>query len=515
MHILLLSLPKLPFIILFFFSVTCPTGFTTYEGDFGDVDFTERWEFAHLAENAFKYNLSQTDVGRDLVTCNSYLDTTITRGCVNPNTRRYFGYASVRAECYSDYKRVVDVPLFVDAQLEARAACPWPEFLKGSPGYNANYTFTAQSTANISPSIVSPAPSPSPSPGVLVAALQCLTDNEIEFVDAADGAQYQEAKLVWNKVMTTAKPFAIATPKTTQQVQSAVQCLQENGIAAVPRSGGHSYQGYSVLNNAVTIDLKHLNSTTFSADKTQITIGAGMKLGPLYYTVVTQAPGKVFPAGTCPPVGVGGLITGGGIGYLTRAHGLSCDLLVSLTMVDASGQIITASATENVDLFWASCGGGGGNFGIITDYTVKLMDVPTANVIKFGFTVEENGVDFIMYVQDTVAKIADPALGIVMYPGESKEARSVDVNCLYSGGGSLSDLEKVLESSGLGAVNLTDNNFNVVNAFRREMPFLDFVVEEACKFLFFLLFFFFLFFFSTFFFLFFLCRHGGHCRCSQ
>lgn len=392
------------------------------------------------------------------------------------------------AECVNDDSIVENFPIYVEAQLlgssplEARRACPWPELLPGSLGYNTNFTFTqsdASSVPTATPSettaptpALAPAPAPGPSSSGSENALKCLRKQQIEFLYKSNGTSYTSAKNVWNRLNETTLPLAVAYPKNADQVQAAVKCLVPYGVKAVPRSGGHSYEGFAVLDNTVTLDLKHLNSTTYSEDKSTVTVGGGMRLGPLYYKVVTEAPGKVFPAGTCPAVGVGGLLSGGGIGYLSRKSGLSCDNIVSLKIVDATGALLEVSSTQNPDLFWASCGGGGGNFGIITAFTLKLIDVP-ANITRFEFTVDSDGADFMFYLQSTVDNAADASFGLVANPAVPN---AVTVTGMYPG--SLAELESILEGSKLGP---TMDKFTRANFKAESLSFLDFVVREACE----------------------------------
>lgn len=442
----------------------CPAGFITYTGDYGDEDFTQKWEFAHAAENGFKYNLSQTTGGKNLVPCNSYMSTILTKACVKQSTDEYRGYALITAECTSNNK-IYKVPVYLDAKLlgsspkYARRDCPWPELLQGSPGYDPNFRFTQsdgpiltkpEATADISK------------------ALNCLKTKKIDYLTVLNGESFRKAKLIWNKLNDTNVPSAVVQPTTIVQVQDAVKCLSSNGVRATARGGGHSYEGYSLINNVATVDLRALNSIKVSADKKSATIGGGSRLGPLYYEINKKAPGKSLAGGTCPPVGVGGLIPGGGIGFLTRKEGLACDMLLSLKMVSAAGELIEASASKNQDLFWAQCGGGGGNFGIVVEYTLKLASVPT-KVTRIQFGVEKNLADFLMYVQSTVVNKADSNIGMAIYPDKD----SIDVTLVYLGG--IQEAVKALEKSGLG-VNMPYEKSYYTASY---ISWIDFVVKEA------------------------------------
>ena len=191
---------------------------------------------------------------------------------------------------------------------------------------------------------------------------------------------------VGNKLVSYSKPKGVAFPTSGSQVAAAVKCAAAANVRATPRCGGHGYEGYAVLNNTLTIDVSGLDKTTLSADQTTATVGGGSTLGKAYYYVWQQSGGKrAMVGGTCPAVGAGGHIPGGGLGYLTRQYGLACDQVVQVKVVDAKGSTHTATKAKNSDLFWASCGGGGGNFGIITEFKVKTVPLPpNVTVVELG-----------------------------------------------------------------------------------------------------------------------------------
>lgn len=153
-------------------------------------------------------------------------------------------------------------------------------------------------------------------------------------------------------------------------------------------------------------------------------------------------------------------------GFLNRMYGLACDQLVSLTMVNFKGEILTASAKENPDLFWASCGGGGGNFGIVTEFKLNTVPVP-AKVTYFNFKVTKGAVDYLLHLQNTVAKVADPRIGGLQINPESKN--SVANEGLFLG--PMADLDAALKSSQLSSW--------VVSLSKKEMTWIDSVVKFA------------------------------------
>ena len=144
------------------------------------------------------------------------------------------------------------------------------------------------------------------------------------------------------------------------------------------RSGGHSFAGYST-SPGIVIDVRALTTVTVDREAATAKVGAGMTNLPLYEALWPHR--MTVPAGTCPTVGLTGLALGGGIGRLSTLHGLTSDNLIGLRMIDANGRITIADVEQNADLLWASRGGGGGNFGVVTELTFRLqpVDMPFTN----------------------------------------------------------------------------------------------------------------------------------------
>ena len=163
-----------------------------------------------------------------------------------------------------------------------------------------------------------------------------------------------------------------------------VYCLKWAKTYSVPfrvKSGGHSYEAYSSVAGLV-IDLSLMNTITLDTNANTATIGAGAKLGQIYQAVAEK--NYAFVGGSCPFVGVGGLALGGGFGMLSRKFGLTIDNLIGLRMIAADGTLLNISENENSDLFWACRGGGGGNFGIATQFQFNIH--PLINVALFKVT---------------------------------------------------------------------------------------------------------------------------------
>jgi FAD/FMN-containing dehydrogenase len=182
---------------------------------------------------------------------------------------------------------------------------------------------------------------------------------------------YDTAKRAFNPLFDTKNPVAVATVSTARDVQTCVQATAGR-VTIAARSGGHSYAGYSVPEGGLVVDVAGLNKIEVQGGKA--VIGAGAKLKDVYAALARA--GRALPAGSCPTVGIAGLTLGGGIGVLSRKYGLTCDHLSSAQVVVADGRTLTASASSEPDLFWALRGGGGGNFGIVTEFTFDTDPAP-------------------------------------------------------------------------------------------------------------------------------------------
>lgn len=174
-------------------------------------------------------------------------------------------------------------------------------------------------------------------------------------------------------------PAGIAQCANEDDVRTCIVWAKKNGIALVARSGGHSYAAYS-MTTGLLLDLSRMNSVTFDGTTGNAIVGGGARNKDAYAALRTK--GMAITHGRCKEVGVGGLVLGGGIGFNMRAHGLTCDRLVSTRIVTADGTVQVCSATENTDLFWAIRGGGGGNFGVHTQFEFAPFPAPTITVFN-------------------------------------------------------------------------------------------------------------------------------------
>jgi FAD/FMN-containing dehydrogenase len=182
---------------------------------------------------------------------------------------------------------------------------------------------------------------------------------------------YDEARKVYN-YMIDRHPAAVVSCRTADDVVAVVREAAQTGADLAVRGGGHSVPGFGTADDALVVDLSELSSVTVDPSSRTARVGGGATWRA--FNEAAGAFGLATTGGIISTTGVGGLTLGGGIGYLTRAHGLSCDNLLSAQVVTADGRTLTASGTENPDLFWA-LRGGGGNFAVVTEFTFQLHPV--------------------------------------------------------------------------------------------------------------------------------------------
>jgi FAD/FMN-containing dehydrogenase len=182
---------------------------------------------------------------------------------------------------------------------------------------------------------------------------------------------YNAARVLYDTRFDRVKPQAIAYCESLTDVQKTVRWARKHNVRIVPRSGGHSYGGYSTT-TGVIVDVSRLHAVSLAANG-RAASGAGAHLLGVYTALANR--GRMIPGGTCPTVGIAGLTQGGGIGLSGRKFGLTSDHLLEATVVLADGSAVVANAHEHPDLYWALRGGGGGNFGIVTRFVFRTHPV--------------------------------------------------------------------------------------------------------------------------------------------
>jgi FAD/FMN-containing dehydrogenase len=188
-----------------------------------------------------------------------------------------------------------------------------------------------------------------------------------------DGA-YNSARVLFNKRFDGVRPPAVVRARDAADVRAVVEWARSYDVGLVSRSGGHAYNGASTSADAVVVDVGRLDDVALGSGG-MATIGPGARNIDVYAGLARQ--GVTAPSGSCPMVGAGGLITGGGMGLAGRELGLALDRVASFDVVTADGMLRRVDATHDPDLFWA-LRGGGGSFGIVTAIRLRVQRVRSA-----------------------------------------------------------------------------------------------------------------------------------------
>jgi FAD/FMN-containing dehydrogenase len=165
----------------------------------------------------------------------------------------------------------------------------------------------------------------------------------------------------------------VVRPCDAADVSATIGVARELGLEIAVRSGGHSVPGHSSVAGGLVIDLRDLDSLEIDTDARTATVGAGVTAGQ--YTSEVGKHGLATGFGDTGSVGIGGITTGGGVGFLSRRHGLTIDNLLAAQLVTADGAVHDVDETDEPDLFWG-IRGGGGNVGVVTRFTFRLHEVP-------------------------------------------------------------------------------------------------------------------------------------------
>ena len=224
-----------------------------------------------------------------------------------------------------------------------------------------------------------------------------------ELIQPAD-PNYHSARKVYNG-MIDKHPQLIARCVDVADVIAAVNYGRENSLLTAIRGGGHNGAGLGTCDDGLVIDLSRMKGIRVDPVTKTVRVEGGCVWGDVDHA--THAFGMATPCGFISTTGVAGLTLGGGIGYLTRRYGLTIDNLLSADVVLGNGSFVTASSSENADLFWA-LRGGGGNFGVVTSFEFRLYPVSTVYFGPTFWPLEEAGLvlkayrDFIQKAPETV-----------------------------------------------------------------------------------------------------------------
>jgi FAD/FMN-containing dehydrogenase len=182
---------------------------------------------------------------------------------------------------------------------------------------------------------------------------------------------YEEARQIWN-AMIDRRPAVIVQCVQAADVPPVIRFARKNGLELSIRGAGHNIAGNAVCDNGVTIDFSRMKSVRVDARKRRAYVEPGATLAN--FDEAAQVHGLATPVGINSTTGIAGLTLGGGFGWLTRKYGMTVDNLVSVDMITAAGKKVRASEKDNADLFWA-IRGGGGNFGVVTQFEFQLFPV--------------------------------------------------------------------------------------------------------------------------------------------
>ncbi len=217
-------------------------------------------------------------------------------------------------------------------------------------------------------------------------ALRRLAANLTGRLVVSSSRAYPAARRLFNTRFDGVLPLAVAYCAHSRDVQTCLRWAQEERVPIAARNGGHSAAGYSTT-RGLMIDVSRMNTIAADAQARRARIGAGAVLGEIYPALVQR--GLTVPGGTCPGVGISGLTLGGGVGYLTNLLGTTSDNLLSLDIVTADGRLLHCDERLHPELFWASRGGGGGNFGIVTALTLRAHQVHRATYATFEWDLRD------------------------------------------------------------------------------------------------------------------------------
>ena len=251
-------------------------------------------------------------------------------------------------------------------------------------------------------------------------------------------AGYDEARQVWNG-MIDKRPALIARCRGVADVIDSVNFARTHSLLLSVRGGGHNVAGSAVCDGGLTIDLSLMKGIRVDPNNRVAHAQGGVTWGELDRE--TQAFGLATPGGVVTTTGIAGLTLGGGLGWLRRKYGLSCDNLKSADIVTAGGELLTASETENSDLFWG-IRGGGGNFGVVTSFEFRLHPVGPIVMLAATMYPIENARQVLQRWRQYCAEAPDEITTVAiiwtvpshpMFPEDARGKRVVITAGLYAG----------------------------------------------------------------------------------
>ena len=221
---------------------------------------------------------------------------------------------------------------------------------------------------------------------------------------------YDDARKVYNG-MINKHPRMIAQCADVADVIRSVNFARENNLLLAVRGGGHNAGGLGICDDGLVIDLSKMKYTRVDPQAKTVVAGGGCTLGDIDHA--THVFGLATPSGIMSTTGIGGLALVGGLGYLTRKYGLAIDNLLSVDMVLADGSFVSANSNQNQDLYWA-VRGGGGNFGVVTAFTLKLHPVSTVYAGPMLYEMSE-AEDVMKWYQKLIKNAPDDLYGFFAF----------------------------------------------------------------------------------------------------
>ncbi|HZU73658.1 MAG TPA: FAD-binding oxidoreductase [Acidimicrobiales bacterium] len=208
---------------------------------------------------------------------------------------------------------------------------------------------------------------------------------------------YEEARSIWNGAINR-HPAVIAQCTSTADVVEAIRFARAAGLELSVRGGGHNFSGCALVDGGLTVDLSPMHAVSVDPARRRARCGGGTTWG--VYDAVCQEHGLASPGGFITHTGVAGLTLGGGMGWLSRMAGLAADNLTGAQVVTATGEVVRAAADENSELFWG-LRGGGGNFGVVTEFEFALHQVGLLNLQLWFFGLDDGAA--VMMAADQLA----------------------------------------------------------------------------------------------------------------
>jgi FAD/FMN-containing dehydrogenase len=249
---------------------------------------------------------------------------------------------------------------------------------------------------------------------------------------------YDEARTIFN-AMIDKRPAVIAQCETNNDVARAIRFARERGLEIAVRGGGHGVAGKALSEGGLVVDLRRMNSVTVDPDARTATVAGGATMSHL--DRATEPHGLATTGGRVSTTGVAGLTLGGGNGWLDRKLGLACDNLLSVELVTTDGKTIRASDDAHPELFWA-LHGGGGNFGVVTEFEFRLYPLPVVTAALLMWPAEA-GPEVVGSYRDFIESAPDEICGALVYmtgppedfvPSQLQGNLMVIVLIVYTGG---------------------------------------------------------------------------------